>query len=272
MLVQEAIAHCNTGIIDGLSQQLLDRLLAKKYLVKLDHPLIICEGRHNNPYLQPRAAQDLIKAIELYNRPFIINSCLRTVMQQYLLRQQYEKKLCGITAAATPGRSNHQSGLAIDIPDYLFWRSPLSKHGWKWLGSWDRWHFDYQHGGVNLGVLQISEFQQLWNEYNRSEPLKVDGIWGSKTASCVARSPVEGFDRYPSLKRGDINSEVGQLQLLLRQVLQLSPSELVADCQYGPQTERAVASFQKQHGLTVDGVAGQKTIEKLLRVTGRESL
>lgn len=263
LLVKDVIRGCSTGQIDGLSQQLLERLIVKGYLKEIDHPLIVCEGSHNNPYLQPLALRALVKAVEKVNQRLHINSCLRTIMQQYMLRQQYLNRLCGITAASIPGKSNHQSGLAIDIKDYLFWRLPLKQQGWNWLGSWDRWHFDYAYSGVNLGTIQIKEFQELWNENNPQAKLKVDGIWGGKTSHAVANSPINGFGKPPIFKRGDINKEVGAMQILLRQALNLTKEEFKADCAFGAQTEKAILAFQKQNNLKATGKADSKTLELL---------
>lgn len=267
MDLREAIAGCSTGQVEGLSQQIIDRLLKKGFLAPLKHELIICSGRQNNPYLQPLAVRSLIKAVESANSKLIINSCLRTVPQQYMLYQQYLNKICGITAAALPGRSNHQSGLAIDVTDYKYWKPILERHGWRWLGNWDRWHFDYTHGSnLGLGSIQIEEFQQLWNENNPNDLLKVDGIWGDATANAVAVSPANGFRSFPIFKKGDISKEVGRLQIALRKALDLDADRLIADCQYGSQTFKAVALFQKKYGLKVDGIAGRETLSKLKEI------
>ena len=263
MLVKDAIYTCNTGQIDGLSQQLLERLLNKDYLVKVDHPLIICQGRHNNPYLRPLAYRALVRAVESLNQKIVINSCLRTIMQQYMLREQYLAQICGITAAAIPGRSNHQSGRAIDVADWLYWRSPLIKYGWKWLGSWDRWHFDYQYEDLDLGKIQIKEWQQLYNEHNPDNKLKVDGIWGANTAASVADSPAAGFKQLPVFKRGDINRDVGKIQILLRDALNLTSSQFKADCAYGAETVKAVMAFQRLNSLPITGECDRATLDKL---------
>ena len=42
-----------------------------------------------------------------------------------------------------------------------------------------------------------------------------------------------------------------------------------ADGIFGPETERAVADFQRNAGLTSDGVAGQQTIAELMRLSAR---
>jgi hypothetical protein len=43
---------------------------------------------------------------------------MRTIAQQLILFQQAQANRCGITIAAEPGKSNHQSGLALDIEDH----------------------------------------------------------------------------------------------------------------------------------------------------------
>ncbi|HCV57249.1 glycoside hydrolase family 19/ distantly related to chitinases [Synechococcus sp. Minos11] len=184
---------CDTGAIAGLSQQVLDRLETQGALVAIAHPLIQLEGAHNNPWLQPQAAEALIAAVEERGEPLVINSALRTPMQQYLIHQQAQRGECGIQAAAPPPFSNHNSGLAIDIEDSSGWRPYLERHGWQWLGAWDPMHFDYTGGGVDLGGAQVLAFQELWNEHNPEAPLVEDGLWGPATAAAVERSPAAGF-------------------------------------------------------------------------------
>ena len=57
-----------------------------------------------------------------------------------------------------------------------------------------------------------------------------------------------------TLKKGSRGAEVKTLQQKLN---------LVADGIFGSLTEEAVKEFQKNNGLTVDGIVGQKTWEKL---------
>jgi len=268
--VAGAISACDTGLIQGLSLQVLERLQQHRpgVLARLDHPLIRVSGRHNNPFLQRRAAEALVRAVEEQGQPLTINSALRTPMQQHLLHQQYLRHLCGVMAAAPPPHSNHNSGLAIDIDGAEAWRPVLERHGWRWLGAFDPMHFDYTGGGDDLGALQVQVFQELWNEHHPEAPLDVDGLWGPATAAAVDRSPTDGFGRPPILRRGMLGVEVGQLQGLLRQALTLSPQQLATDGHYGPATEAAVMAFQQQNDLAVDGIAGPDTLAALQRATG----
>ncbi len=66
--------------------------------------------------------------------------------------------------------------------------------------------------------------------------------------------------RYP--QKGDA---VAELQRALKQLGYYSKE---VDGQYGTGTRTAVRAFQKANGLTVDGVAGQKTLDKIEQLTG----
>lgn len=62
------------------------------------------------------------------------------------------------------------------------------------------------------------------------------------------------------LKEGSNGPEVVQLQLALNKL----GGGLVADGLFGVRTKNAVRAFQETHGLSVDGVVGDKTIAMLL--------
>jgi len=53
-----------------------------------------------------------------------------------------------------------------------------------------------------------------------------------------------------TIKKGSRGQEVKHLQTYLH---------LMADGIFGPLTEEAVKEFQKNHGLTADGIVGTKT-------------
>jgi putative chitinase len=59
------------------------------------------------------------------------------------------------------------------------------------------------------------------------------------------------------LKRGDNNENVKKLQIQLK----IDPVG-----NFGPKTEAAVKEFQKKHGLKVDGIVGEETWRKIMRI------
>lgn len=62
------------------------------------------------------------------------------------------------------------------------------------------------------------------------------------------------------IKKG---SEVGWLQTALNRAINAG---LDVDCEIGPKTTDAIKNFQSKYGLTADGYAGEKTINKLVEV------
>jgi N-acetylmuramoyl-L-alanine amidase len=196
MRVADIIDSCNTGLAQGLSIQLiakLNRMVKTPLLVKIDHPRLDTSSSSVNAYLQPSAAANLIQAAKSRGKKLVINSCLRTTVQQHIIRRQFENGLCGITAAALPGRSNHERGAAVDIQDPEDWQDCLEAHSWSKLGNWDNIHYDYWDARKDIASLQISAFQMLWNQYNPNNPIAVDGTYGAITAAKIDLSPVDGW-------------------------------------------------------------------------------
>ena len=70
------------------------------------------------------------------------------------------------------------------------------------------------------------------------------------------------------LGRGSKGAEVKELQSKL---VQLGYGVGTADGKFGSKTEAAIRSFQKDHGLRVDGLAGTQTIKELKRLTGQST-
>ena len=65
------------------------------------------------------------------------------------------------------------------------------------------------------------------------------------------------------LRRGSTGNEVKNLQNLLNYVY---GPELKVDGVFGATTEAAVKKFQKDYGLTVDGIAGPSTLNRLKQI------
>ena len=194
--VSEIIRSCDTGLARGLSLQLiakLNRMTKTPLLVKIDDPSVDVSSKSVNPYLQPEAAAQLIVAAKRRGQVIKLNSCLRTTVQQHIIRRQFEAGLCGITAAALPGKSNHERGAAIDIQDPDDWRSELEDQNWSKLGIWDNMHYDFWNCRKDIAALQISAFQMLWNENNPNNLIAVDGSYGATTAAKIDLSPVDGW-------------------------------------------------------------------------------
>jgi len=191
-----AAASCSTSsaVVQGLSQQILDEIttcLKPGVLVKVpSDPKIANDSVH--PYLLKPAYDALKKAAASRTDVLNVSSMFRTVVQQYFL---YRRSSC-YPAVASPGTSNHETGIAIDVsdPDNANWRSVLEANGFKWLGSFDRYHFDYLGAGsVNLRGQDVLAFQRLWNRNNPGDKIAEDGGWGPQTEARLKKSPAGGF-------------------------------------------------------------------------------
>lgn len=72
--------------------------------------------------------------------------------------------------------------------------------------------------------------------------------------------------KLPTLRRGNKYAVIGGVQTLLSSRYNISVGKAGIDNEYGPATEKAVKTFQKDKGLEADGVVGKKTWTKLLEV------
>lgn len=195
--VSLAVAQsCTTTSVKGLSTQIVDEIDCIKpgTFDRIDNIPKASLGGAVFPFLQTPAKKALAAAIAARNTTMTINSAFRTVAQQYLLYAWYKSGRCGIGLAATPGTSNHEQGLAVDIEDNGGWNSSMSKQGFKWLGTADPVHFDYVGGGaVNWSGLDVEAFQRLWNRNHPSDTIAVDGSYGPETEKRLVKSPIGGF-------------------------------------------------------------------------------
>jgi cell division septation protein DedD len=195
--VETAVSQaCSTTAVKALSQQLVDEIQCMRpgTLSRIDGIAGLSLGSAVFPYLQTPAAKALASAQQARGRTLAINSALRALPQQYLLYRWYRAGRCGIGLAASPGRSNHESAVALDIQDNSGWRSSMTSKGFRWLGSSDPVHFDFVgSGAVDLRGLSVKAFQRLWNRNHPEDRIDEDGSYGPQTEKRLARSPVGGF-------------------------------------------------------------------------------
>jgi hypothetical protein len=201
-------SSCSTEVVRALSEQIIaeEGCLRPNAFHRLPDKLASAAVEEVVfPFLAPPAHEALVAAIESARRePMTINSMLRTIAQQYLLFHWYKRGRCNIKLAASPGRSNHQSGLAIDIQQPGRWKSKLAKFGFRWMGAKDKWHFDFvgRDAKERAQVKRIAEahagldvraFQRLWNRSHPDESVGESGLFDDKTESALRRAPISGF-------------------------------------------------------------------------------
>lgn len=101
---------------------------------------------------------------------------------------------------------------------------------------------------AGIKVLQVA----LNHDYNAG--LSVDGIRGSKTDAALGNHYV---------KRGETQYMVTAVEILLM-LKGYNPGGVENPGQFGSGLESAVKQYQRDHGLTADGVAGRNTILSLI--------
>ena len=128
-------------------------------------------------------------------------------------------------------------------------------------------HTGMSMGDGNGGVIHCSTFVKRGN-VNSDNPKWTH--WGipkglySTEELRKAGLNVDDEKNIPTLRRGSQGDEVADLQMLLNAKYGY---KLDIDGDFGKETEAAVKDYQKNHGLTVDGVVGPKTW-KALGVSG----
>ena len=118
---------------------------------------------------------------------------------------------------------------------------------------------------MELGYLEIEEPTDYCGSsteyavelFQRQHDLKRDGVAGAETLSLLYSAQAQHY----MLKEGAEGRDVKMLQEQLVDLGYLSESEV--DRVYGSVTVEAVKAFQKRNGLSADGLAGEKTLEKL---------
>lgn len=266
-LVKDA-PGCSTSIVNGLSQQLIHQMN-----IVLPDALVSFDGLNVDledaawAYLQPPARRALEAAIQERGIRLKINSAYRTIAQQLLLYRW--GKHCGYHVVAPPGRSNHQSGLAIDI-DYPYdWRPCLERHGWRWLGSKDPPHFDYVGGGIqDIRRTAMLAFQKLWNKNNPNDRITEDSIYGQQTQSRLNQTLADGFeiapwDEHPRLLRLCRPLMQGSDVRRLQEALKRAGYAINVDGYLGKKTAELIMEYQAAQNLVVDGIVGPLTFGKL---------
>jgi hypothetical protein len=195
---------CTTASVRGLGVQLVAQIqcLRPNTMARIDTVPNTTLGSAVFPYLQAPAADALRKVAASRGVRLVINSALRTLPQQYLLYRWYRTGRCGIGLAASPGASNHETGVAVDVNDNAAWRAGFQNNGWRWLGASDPVHYDYTAGGVNIRGLSVKAFQILWNRNHPTDRIDEDGAYGPATETRLARSPIGGFALGPSCPDG----------------------------------------------------------------------
>ncbi|HUS33104.1 MAG TPA: M15 family metallopeptidase [Kofleriaceae bacterium] len=201
-------SSCSTATVIGLSKQIADEISCANPtgLTKFTAGgNLQITSNAVLPYLSAKGKQDLVDVAA--TRVVQVNSAFRTVAQQYLLYQWYRQGRCGISIAATPGRSNHESGRAVDLANYSAVISSMSNQGWAHDVPGDAVHFDHL-SSPDIRGRDILAFQKLWNRNHPTDKIAEDGDYGPTTESRLRQAPSEGFPIGPTCTTGTRNADI----------------------------------------------------------------
>ena len=121
-------------------------------------------------------------------------------------------------------------------------------------------------------TVQSIAFQKLWNKNNIGDRIVEDSLYGPQVEARLNQSPVESFGVTV------ISNQIRTLRLTnplmqgvdvhqLQEALVRDGFAIAIDGFYGEETEMAVRQFQARTGLTIDGVFGPATRNRLFRRT-----
>lgn len=186
-------SSCTTASVRGLSVQIADEMVCMRpnaFAKFTEGGGIDFSSSAVLPYMAPPAA-DALKRVAA-SHPLSVNSGFRTIAQQYLLYRWSVLGRCGIAVAAKPGRSNHETGRAVDLANWSSVVTAMGNRGWSHSVPGDPVHFDYL-AAADLRGLDVLAFQRLWNRNHPGDPIAADGVWGPQTATALGNSPSGGF-------------------------------------------------------------------------------
>ncbi len=197
---------CSTGPTTTLNVQIAAEIncALPQAFAPIGHIPNISLGYGANPMMQAPAATALERAAA--RSPWLVmrvNSTWRSPLQQFILKSW--EGSCGVGLAANPGRSQHESGLALDIPleSVYEFHDDLKAEGWRWFcdatnqgfanGCRDVPHYTASAGGRDMRALGLRAFGRLWNRAHPDDPIPVDGRFSKRTAARMRRAPLSGF-------------------------------------------------------------------------------
>ena len=120
--------------------------------------------------------------------------------------------------------------------------------------------------GTNKGVVHTPLSNKKWTYWGLLKGLEYDFVPGEEPKDEIPEScviPVCMDVTFDTLRRGAKGEMGSALQKLLMENGETLP-KYGADGDFGAETLKAVKSFQKKHGLVVDGIVGPKTWDALL--------
>jgi hypothetical protein len=187
---------CETSAVFGLTKQIAEELNQMGIsFVSINSESGVNCTQGCSGFIQQAPLDSLSNISRKVGRVIKLSSAWRSTAQQYLLYQWKNQSKCGQTNIVfTPGTSNHEGGIAIDVPDYKLWEKVLTENGWSYpMPDIDKVHFEYGAGTQEFARKNLLAFQRLWNRNNPNQIISEDGVFGPETAAAFEKSPCDGW-------------------------------------------------------------------------------
>ena len=220
--------------------------------------------------LKPTSSGDTYRSYDAQKAGFLQRYQLEPIANQstktFEGKTWYLKR--GMAMLATPGKSQHNLGLAIDIHSAsekkrLNWLiENVVKFGFSWeVVPSEPWHIRYTEGD------QVPQAVKDWLVLNPKEP-SIFGTPAEQKAAAVEKqeSAVVGNENKedPSSLQNLALDNKGKLVKKLQLLLTQKGFSAGADGNFGPKTEAMVKGFQEKNKLPVTGVVDRETWAALL--------
>ncbi len=186
--IRQNRGSCSTVGFERLSRQLAQHqaCMFPGQFVEVRHPNVTATSGRVHLFMVPESAAALGRVAD--GTPLRVNSAFRPVSDQIALLRRG-----GCGAVASPGRSNHNGGRAVDVDNWSAVRGAMSRGGFRWYGPGDEVHFDGP--GPDQRARSVRAFQNLWNLNNPGDPIAEDGVYGPQVEASLLRTPMAGFSR-----------------------------------------------------------------------------
>lgn len=148
-------------------------------------------------------------------------------------------------------------GMSLPVGAWVYTGSSVSDHPHIGTYTGDGWVTEAQ--GTKAGVVRTKLTDKKWTYWGLGKGMSFDFIPGQESGGGGDDKPSK---THPTLKKGSKGAAVTEMQKLLMKKGYKLP-KYGADGDFGNETLTAVKQFQKDKGLTVDGIVGPQTWAKL---------
>ena len=219
---------------------------------------MVAKAKADGLVLKPTSSGDLYRSYESqvagFRQRYVLEPIKGTSTKSFEGKTWYLKK--GMAMLATPGRSNHNLGIAVDVhsagePKRLNWLiANVKEFGFSWeVVPSEPWHIRYVCGD------KIPATVKAWMDAN--------GVVAPVAKTSAPKPAAPAKPSTPTLKSAYPGTPVKQGSKGAAAKLVQAVIGAKTDGNFGPQSVEALKSWQSKKGLTADGVVGPTTWVKM---------